>query len=164
MGYNHLSALKFKNGEITFCCYDSVSDNLFSKTLLMPQQAILSNFEFVDLEGKCICGNLEPVSIYTSYSSGFYMNGSACKRCNYVIGDSEASETIRWKDYEDDWAAIVPELLKLRGKKINIPNHQVVVAHRISKCGRYISMPGIEIKILITDETKATKISKNRKS
>ena len=70
-------ALKFKDGTIRYYEYDGTSDVVLShhyKTI----EEVSDNWregEWLD----CNCGKEEPVSIYTTYGGGFYLEGRLVK-------------------------------------------------------------------------------------
>lgn len=101
-----LGAIKFQDGIIRYYEYDGTSDIVISHHYATAQEVFDNwrNHKWLD----CKCVNNEPVSIYTSYGDGYYIDGSACKKCNSVQSNEMFFHII--EPYEtDDWAKQLPE-------------------------------------------------------
>jgi len=94
-------AIKFKDNTIRYYEYDGTSDVVIShhyKTL----DEVSDNWRKGEwLE--CECGKEEPVSIFTQYGGGYYIEGKACKICNSVRSNESDFEIIEREETED-WA------------------------------------------------------------
>ena len=100
-------ALKFKDGTIRYYEYDGTSDIVLSHHYESTQE-VSDNWrkgEWLD----CNCGKEEPVSIYTTYGGGYYIEGMACKNCKSVRSNEldfdiiENDETEHWAKKELGW-------------------------------------------------------------
>ena len=97
-------ALKFKDGTIRYYEYDGTADVVLSHHYATPEEVSDNwrNGEWLD----CICGEEEPVNIFTSYGGGYYIEGFACKKCNSVRSKERDFDIIE-REEQDDWAKIL---------------------------------------------------------
>ena len=85
-------AIKFKDNTIRYYEYDGTSDVVLShhyKTI----DEVSDNWR----NGtwlNCDCKKEEPVSIFTQYGDGFYIEGKACKTCNSVTSNESYFQII----------------------------------------------------------------------
>ena len=94
-------ALKFEDGTIRYYEYDGTSDIVLSHHYETTQE-VSDNWR----NGtwlNCECGKEEPVSIFTSYGGGYYIDGMACKHCNSVRANEHDFDIIEREETED-WA------------------------------------------------------------
>jgi len=96
---NATGAVKFADGTIRYFEYAGTSDVCISHLYETTEDVSENwrNHEWLN----CDCGKGEPVSIYTQYGGGFYINGEACKHCNSLTTDTdfniiERKETSDW--------------------------------------------------------------------
>jgi len=94
-------ALKFKDGTIRYYEYNGTSDIVLSHHYATTQEVSDNwrNGTWLD----CECGREEPVSIFTSYGDGYYIDGMACKHCNSVRTNEHDFDIIEREEIED-WA------------------------------------------------------------
>ncbi|MCD8403900.1 hypothetical protein [Tenacibaculum finnmarkense] len=96
-------ALKFKDGTIKYYEYDGTSDIVlsFHYDTLKEVGDNWRSGKHID----CSCGKEEPVSIYSDYGGGFYIDGVACKKCKSVKSNEfdfdiiEKEDTNHWADF-----------------------------------------------------------------
>ena len=93
-------AIRFKDNTIRYYEYNGTSDVVLSHHYATTKE-VGDNWrdgEWLD----CKCGGEEPVSIYTQYGGGYYIDGVACKKCNSVTSNDadfdmiESDETEHW--------------------------------------------------------------------
>lgn len=97
-------ALKFNDGTIRYYEYNGTSDVVISHHYATKEE-VSENWrkgKWVD----CNCGKEEPVSIFTQYGHGFYIDGKACKHCNSVRSNECDFDIIERNEIED-WAKII---------------------------------------------------------
>mgnify|MGYP003649546544 FL=1 len=94
-------SIKFEDNTIRYYEYNGTCDVVIShhyKTL----DEVSENWRKGEwLE--CTCGEEEPVSIFTQYGDGYYIEGKACKKCNSVRSNESDFEIIEREETED-WA------------------------------------------------------------
>lgn len=101
-----IGAIKFGDGLIRFYEYNGTSDYVISYHYRTPDQ-VSENWRS-SKHVECDCGEEEPVSIYSSYGGGFYMDGYACKFCNSVRTEHPYDfDTIEREDMKEDWEKFV---------------------------------------------------------
>lgn len=99
-------ALKFKDGSIRFYEYNGTSDVVLSHHYATAEEVSENWRKGEWLE--CTCGGEEPVSIYSDYGGGFYIDGKACKSCCSVQSNESDFDIIERNETED-WAKELPE-------------------------------------------------------
>ncbi|SMC52774.1 hypothetical protein [Pedobacter nyackensis] len=95
---NVTGAIKFKDGTIRFYEYYGTSDVCSTKHY-STQKEVADNWRSYP-SNRCSCEGLEPVSIYSSYGGGFYLDGFACKNCEALAHDPDF-DMIEREDTED---------------------------------------------------------------
>lgn len=102
-------AIKFNDGEIRYYEYDGTSDVVLSHHYA-TSELVHENWRKGEWL-RCNCGGEEPVSIYTDYGGGFYIDGKACKKCCSVQSNEADFDII--EPYETEhWAKELPEFQK----------------------------------------------------
>ena len=105
-----LGAIKFADNQIRYFEYDGTADVVISKHYATARE-VADNWR-KHIWVRCQCGKTEPVSLFTSYGGGFYIDGVACRHCESVESYEldfdyiERSETI-------DWANQLPEFTSM---------------------------------------------------
>lgn len=98
------AVVKFSDGTVLFGEYDGTSDIVCSRLCDSLEEVYLS-WRTAD-NTKCNCGKEEPVSYFTDYGGGFYIDAIACKQCKSVrTEDWEDFRTYSRDEVPDDWAA-----------------------------------------------------------
>ena len=94
-------AIKFNDGTIRYYEYDGTMDIILSHHYTTEEEVSENwrNGEWLI----CHCGKEEPVSIFTQYGGGFYIDGMACRNCNSVR-PNELDFDIIEREETDDWA------------------------------------------------------------
>lgn len=76
-----LGMIHFEDGTLLYAGYQNTSDVMNS----ILKESIEDYDDVTWGEGReCICGNDEPVQIFTNYGGGFYWKGRACKQCKVL--------------------------------------------------------------------------------
>lgn len=96
-----IGAIMFSDGTIRYYEYDGTSDVVIS-CHYPTHEEVWEHWRNQPYK-HCTCGCEEDVSIYSSYGSGFYFNGKACRKCCSVHPNEDCFETIEPED-SDDWA------------------------------------------------------------
>jgi hypothetical protein len=98
---NSTGALRFKDGTIRYYEYNGVSDSITCQHYATKEEVAKNWRKYLDR--KCVCGNEEPVNLFTPSGNGFYFNGKACKTCNSIKLNEYPIEITR-RDKQEDWA------------------------------------------------------------
>jgi len=93
--------LRFKDGTIKYYEYDGTSNIVLSHHYDTLQE-VSDNWRRGSWIN-CRCGKEEPVSIYTNYGKGYYIEGVACKYCNSVKSNEDDFDIIEI-DETEHWA------------------------------------------------------------
>jgi hypothetical protein len=93
-------ALKFKDGTIRYYEYDGTADVVLSHHYATTEE-VSENWRKGEWLN-CNCGKEEPVSIFTQYGGGYYIDGKACKNCNSVTSNESDFDIIE-RNEQEDW-------------------------------------------------------------
>lgn len=96
-----IGAIKFSDGLIRYYEYDGTADVVLSHHYATTQE-VYDNWRNGEWK-HCTCRKEEPVSIFTTYGGGYYIEGKACQNCNSVQSDIIDFDCIE-RDETEDWA------------------------------------------------------------